>query len=114
MDLKTAREKVAWALRFMVTDLDSLREGDRLNLRDDIVSFVGWSQEHFPIWEPSEINDFLTRENIGATQKETQEILEAIGRVNTAISPHKPASLGGKWEQPTQTVQAWGLVYSPA
>ena len=114
--MKTACEKVAWVLRFTAMDLNALREGDWLNLREDIVAFVGWSQEDFPIWEPSEIGAFLTRSNIEETWQETKDFLGAIGNVNahflSALGRSSVPTGPSRMEQPTQTVQALGVIFS--
>jgi len=53
-----ARESLEWAVSFAGRDLDELREGDWLNLRDDLARFFGG------VWRtPGELTGFTTRPN---------------------------------------------------
>ena len=44
--MKTAREKIEWALKFVDMDLGLLREGDRLNLVADMALFLEEGNAH--------------------------------------------------------------------
>jgi hypothetical protein len=46
--MRTARDRLEFALRFAQLDLGTLREGDRLNLRDDLEAFLGWGDKAAP------------------------------------------------------------------
>jgi hypothetical protein len=80
--MKSDEERIAFVLHFMQTDLAGLREGDWLNLREDMVTFLGWS----PRWRET-----LTPENVTLFKDEAARVLQEIART---FAPQKP----GDWE----------------
>lgn len=80
--MKNDEERLAFALRFAQTDLESFRAGDWLNLRDDMLAFLEWS----PRWRET-----LTPENLTPLKDEAARVLHGIAQT---FAPQKP----GDWE----------------
>lgn len=76
--MKSDEERISFVLRFVQTDLDGLREGDWLNLREDVVTFLGWS----PRWREQ-----ITREGVRSVKEKVSEVLGGIAR---AFAPYTP------------------------
>jgi hypothetical protein len=93
--MKSDRETIEWMLRFAQLDLDSLRAGDWLNLREDLQILLGWT-------DTPEHTQQLTPENIIAIQAEVMRVLGDVARANILL--RKPV---GSTPQPTQEPRPW-------
>src|SRR5581483_4368550 len=90
--MKNDEERMAFALRFAQSDPAALREGDWLNLREDLVHFLGWN----PRWREE-----IRLEDIKPLQEEVATVLRAIAE---AFAPHTP----GDWESRMPTLLRLG------
>src|SRR2546421_7825825 len=85
--METTAERVQFVIRFAQTDLDTLRPGDWLNLRDDLKTFLGCNPAQrgtladrggilaFPLQHP--LPDEFSEDDFRALQKEANVILQS-------------------------------------
>jgi len=92
--MKSDEERISFVLRFMQTDLNGLREGDWLNLREDVMTFLGWS----PRWREQ-----ITLEGVGSIKEEVSNVLGGTART---FAPHAP----GGWEAQLPRMLLYGGV----
>lgn len=92
--MHTAEEQLQWAVNFAQRDLSALREGDWLNLYDDLDRFCGLgvtmllgAHERI-ITTPQAPPGGLTRDAVRALQVETQRVLETVADWNA--NPAQP------------------------
>lgn len=76
--MKNDMERMDFVLRFMQTELDGVREGDLLNLREDMVTFLEWG----PRWRED-----ISIEDVKPLQEEIARVLHAIGRTFAPRTP---------------------------
>ncbi len=92
--MKSNEERLYFVIRFAEMQLDLLREGDWLNLTEDILDFLDW---------PSLRQAEITREAIAALQSEVAEVLhDIVGRPSQAVADSgAPASpkVGQAWKR---------------
>jgi len=95
--MKTADDRLQFALAFAELELDTLREGDWLNLRDDMRTFA-WLGEGeqtledlggvitFPVDRP--LPQDLTKDNIRALQREAKNCFFSIATFQRPLRFH--------------------------
>ncbi len=87
--MEYANERLHWLLRFSALDLDHLRQGDWLNLQEDVLEFLAW-----PTARASEV----TVEGVVTVQAEVKQALLALAHTLNSPIPHplptRPGSVG--------------------
>jgi hypothetical protein len=71
--METPEERLKFVVNFAGMDLDRLRDGDWLNLREDLQTFV--SIDQFMLEGPSPRDEEYTADEIRALQRELQQVL---------------------------------------
>jgi hypothetical protein len=84
--METPEERLKFVVKFAGMDLDHLRDGDWLNLREDLQSFV--SVDQFMIEGPSP-HEYTTDE-IRALQRELRQVLEDLVAKREPSGNHWP------------------------
>lgn len=78
--MNSAQERIAWVIRFTEMDLSRLRQGDWLNLEEDMRAFTQWSASQM-----LNLKDKKDK-NVPALQKEVRQVLQSIAFANTQPS----------------------------
>jgi hypothetical protein len=102
--MKTARDRLEFAIRFAQLDLDRLRPGDPLNLRDDLESFHGYGPSApgstidelggimgFPLGHPLPAE--FAVEDFKKLQAEMRSILGSLAEAQGALTEAQGASV---------------------
>ncbi len=122
--MKTAEEKLTWALRFIEMDLSQQTEKERLQLQTDIEAFVELGEAwRFVLWGGGR----FSREELLMMQREGKDLLGYTGflSLSTKIKDRAVRRITGNpsnedifqarlvWKQPLQSVWGLRLAFSP-